>query len=299
MEIIGDIYTGINNPNPPLEKWKFKLDWEKLKKEELEDFLQVCNDIKLDFSFLKTYNPNDNYIPKEDLEEEKKATKIFKTSIPIRQNRFKKIIHQEKKEIIEDDNILNESYEAKFIEEMKKKIDSKFNPYGETKGMNEMSRNVIDSIKEGKDVKDLFELPKVERKTVKTDTKKSKKTLSKSMRFNTDSKRYDLYINKYIKKDNTNLHNKLILPLLKYNFNKNDNVKWNNGETEKILANEYYNNAYKESVRLRNHFEDNDSIQKNYKNMWTFVDEYSKQKQIISLKKNYNLYNNKYNSFNK
>ena len=299
MEIIGDIYTGINAPNPPLAPWKFKLDWEKLKKDEMEEFLEICNDIELDFGFLKNYKPNEP-IPKEDQEIEKLNNySLFKTSVPIKQNRFKKIVNQEKKEIIEDDNILNESYEAKFIEEMKKKIDGDFCPYGETKGMNEMSRNVIDNIKEGKDVKDLFELPKVERKTIKTDTKKSKKTLSKSMRFNTDSKRYDLYINKYIKKDNTNLHDKLILPLLKYNFNKNDNVKWNNGETEKILANEYYNNAYKESVRLRNHFEDNDSIQKNYKNMWTFVDEYSKQKQVISLKKNYNLYNNKYNSFNK
>jgi len=110
------------------------------------------------------------------------------------------------------------------------------------------------------------------------------------MRLNSEIERNNLYIGKYIKKNNTNLHNKLILPLLKYNFNKNDNVKWNNGETEKILANEYYNNAYKESIRLRNHFEDNNSIQKNYKNMWTFVNDYSKQRGVTSLKKYFNFH---------
>ena len=277
MEIIGDIYTGINNPNPPLEKWKFKLDWEKLKKEELEEFLQVCNDIKLDFSFLKNYNPNDNYIPKEDLEEEKKVTKIFKTSIPIRQNRFKKIIHQEKKEIIEDENILNESYEAKFIEEMKKKIDSKFNPYGETKGMNEMSRNVIDSIYEGKDVKDLFELPKVERKTIKIEPEKIQKNKSK-FKIPKHMEREDLYSDKLIKNQDYNLKGKLILPLLNFNFLKNESVKWKNGETERILANEYYNNSYKESVRLRNNTEGSKTIRNNYKMMWNFVNDYVKKK---------------------
>jgi len=51
MEIIGDIYTGINNPNPPLEKWKFKASIStKIIQNENNDNLSINN----------TYNFNTN-----------------------------------------------------------------------------------------------------------------------------------------------------------------------------------------------------------------------------------------------
>ena len=140
-----------------------------------------------------------------------------------------------------------------------------------------MQRNVIDNITEGKDVKDLFELPKVERKTIKIDTEKIQKNRSK-FKIPKNMEREDLYSEKIIKKQDYNLKGKLILPLLNFNFLNNQSVKWKNGETERILASEYYNNSYKESVRIRNSTEGSKTIRNNYKMMWDFVSGYVKKK---------------------
>jgi hypothetical protein len=48
MNIIGEIYTGINNIQ--LAPWKFKLDWENLKKEEMEEFLSIAEEAGVNFS---------------------------------------------------------------------------------------------------------------------------------------------------------------------------------------------------------------------------------------------------------
>ena len=79
MEIIGEIYTGINNIN--LSPWKFKLDWETLKKEEMKEFIQIADEVNVDFSMLKNYNKNAP-IPPEDLEEEKNDSENKQNPIP-------------------------------------------------------------------------------------------------------------------------------------------------------------------------------------------------------------------------
>jgi hypothetical protein len=276
MEIIGDIYTGINAPNPPLAPWKFKLDWETLKKEEMDEFLGICDDVQVDFSMLKNYNKNAS-IPPEDMEEEKNdKNDLFKTQIPVKKKRFKKIEpNKEKIKIFEDDNIINESYEGRFIQEMKKKIDEDFCPHGEEIGMNEMSRNVIDSVANGKDISELFQNP-IHKKAKSTHSILPK--LSSSTNINNQNDRKELFIEKFIKKSDDNVKDSLILPLIKHEFKSNENVKFKQGETEKILAFEYYQNSYKQCVQINNSQEPLNSIRANYKLMWKNVNSFVKKK---------------------
>ncbi len=277
MNIIGEIYTGINNIS--LAPWKFKLDWETLKKEEMDEFLGICDDVQVDFSMLKNYNKNAP-IPPEDMEEEKNdKNDLFKTQIPVKKKRFKKIEpNKEKIKIFEDDNIINESYEGRFIQEMKKKIDEDFCPHGEEIGMNEMSRNVIDSVANGKDISELFQSP-MHKKLKNTQSLLPKIPTSANSKDNQSQiDRKELYIEKFIKKSDDNVKESLILPLIKHEFKSNENVKFRQGETEKILAFEYYQNSYKECFRIHSKEEGITGLRANYRLMWDFVDGYSKRK---------------------
>ncbi len=278
MNIIGEIYTGINNIQ--LAPWKFKLDWENLKKEEMEEFLSIAEEAGVNFSILKNY-VQDAPIPPEDLEEEKNDKgNIFKTQIPIKKKRFVKIeAKKDKIKYIEDDNILNESYEGRFIQEMKKKIDEDFCPHGETIGMNEMSRNVIDTVASGKDILDLFQSP-FHKKVKTTVSSLPKLNHSVSIKDNKSERndRKELYIEKFIKKSDDNVKESLILPLIKHNFKTNENVKFRQGETEKILAFEYYQNSYNECFRIHSKEEGIKGLRENYRIMWDFVDGYNKRR---------------------
>ena len=58
-----------------------------------------------------------------------------------------------------------------------------------------------------------------------------------------------LFSEKFIKPHKKNYKNLLILPLLNHKFKCNANVKFRQGETEKILAFEYYQNSYKQCFK--------------------------------------------------
>jgi hypothetical protein len=68
------------------------------------------------------------------------------------------------------------------------------------------------------------------------------------------------------------------LPLLNHKFKNNSNVKFKQGETEKILAFEYYQNSYKQCVEINNAQEPLNSIRANYKLMWKNVNSFVKKK---------------------
>lgn len=55
---------------------------------------------------------------------------------------------------------------------------------------------------------------------------------------------------------------------------KNENVKFKKGETERILAYEYYQNSYNACFQLRKDIS-NESLKKNYTVMWNYVKNYS------------------------
>ena len=178
---------------------------------------------------------------------------------------------QKPKELIknskEEEN-LNESYEARYIKEMNNDIEEAFEKKGEDIGMNEMCNNVIDNIIAGKEVNELFHHP----------SRKAKKGTSKLPKLNSmtedNNKSSILYSEKFIKPIKKNYRELLILPLIRHKYKSDQNVKFRQGETEKILAYEYYQNSYKKCVQLTKSQESLNAVRANYKMMWDYVNGY-------------------------
>ena len=302
MEILGEFYTGANTDEVCLAEWKFNVNWEKLKKTEMEEFLnEIVNEIDMDMSFLLPAKKSDYLPPSSSHDDDGGVRKdephiqspieiiqseLFKTNVPkIKKKRFKKIeLKKEGGNRYDDDNRINESYEGRFIQDMKRKIDDMFVKQGEEVGMNEMSKNVIDNVVGGKDIMELFQPPTL---NANANVPLMKKANSQSMKMllpkvNVNGKerdeRKELFSEKFIKKVDDNVRDTLILPLIKHEFKSNENVKFKQGETEKILSFEYYTNSYKACCRIKQGLEPIEALRKNYKLMWNFVDGYRKNK---------------------
>ena len=180
-----------------------------------------------------------------------------------------------------DQEQLNESYEGRFIREMNNEIEEGFAKKGEEIGMNEMCNNVIDNIIEGKEITDLFNPPSQAKKGLRNNSLRLPKVSNKSSisKEEEDKKQNTgLFSEKFIKPHKKNYKNILILPLLNHKFKNNANVKFRQGETEKILAFEYYQNSYKQCVKLNHSQEPLNAIRANYKLMWGNVNSFLKRK---------------------
>ena len=175
---------------------------------------------------------------------------------------------------------LNESYEGKFIRDMNNEIEEAFAKKGEEVGMNEMCNNVIDNIIEGKEITELFNPPNQAKKGMRSMTFKLPKVNNNSSIIKEEEKKQSngLFSEKFIKPHKKNYKNILILPLLNHKFKNNANVKFRQGETEKILAFEYYQNSYKQCVQLNHSQEPLNSIRANYRLMWKNVNSFLKKK---------------------
>ena len=192
----------------------------------------------------------------------------------------KKLKQAQKNRYQKEDENLNESYEARFIKEMKNEIEEGFAKKGEEIGMNEMCNNVIDNITAGKEVSELFNIP------TRIKTKKVTNKLPKLNQVNEEKKFNMLYSEKFIKPSNKNYRKILILPLIKHKYKFDQNIKFKQGETEKILAYEYYQNSYKQCVKISKSHESLSSVRQNYKLMWNYVNSYCDKKN--KEKSNYN-----------
>ena len=174
----------------------------------------------------------------------------------------------------------NESYEGKLINDMNNEIEEAFAKKGEEVGMNEMCNNVIDNIIEGKEITELFNPPNQAKKGMRSMTYKLPKVNNNSSVIKEEEKKQNngLFSEKFIKPHKKNYKNILILPLLNHKFKNNANVKFRQGETEKILAFEYYQNSYKQCVQLNHSQEPLNSIRANYRLMWKNVNSFLKKK---------------------
>ena len=175
---------------------------------------------------------------------------------------------------------LNESYEGRYIREMNNEIEEGFAKKGEEVGMNEMCNNVIDNIIEGKEITELFNPPSQIKKGMRKQTNKLPKVSNNSSITKEEDKKQSngLFSEKFIKPHKKNYKNLLILPLLNHKFKNNANVKFRQGETEKILAFEYYQNSYKQCVKINHSQEPLNSIRANYRLMWKNVNSFLKKK---------------------
>ena len=174
----------------------------------------------------------------------------------------------------------NESYEGKLINDMNNEIEEAFAKKGEEVGMNEMCNNVIDNIIEGKEITELFNPPNQAKKGMRSMTYKLPKVNNNSSIIKEEEKKQNngLFSEKFIKPHKKKYKNILILPLLNHKFKNNANVKFRQGETEKILAFEYYQNSYKQCVQLNHSQEPLNSIRANYRLMWKNVNSFLKKK---------------------
>ena len=167
----------------------------------------------------------------------------------------------------EEEN-LNESYEARYIKEMNNEIEEAFEKKGEEIGMNEMCNNVIDNIISGKEVSELFHIPS------RMKAKKMSTKLPKLTQINEDNTGKVLYSEKFIKPKKKNYKELLILPLIRHKYKSDENIKFRQGETEKILAYEYYQNSYKKCVQPTKNQDSLNTARSNYKLMWNYVNTY-------------------------
>ena len=168
----------------------------------------------------------------------------------------------------QENEVLNESYEGRYIREMNNEIEEGFAKKGEEIGMNEMCNNVIDNIVQGKEVNELFQNP------TRIKAKRTTNKLPKLTQINEENNSNALYSEKFIKPKKQNYKEILILPLIKHKYHLNTNIKFKQGETEKILAYEYYQNSYKKCVQLTKSQESLDTARSNYKLMWDYVNTY-------------------------
>ena len=186
----------------------------------------------------------------------------------------------------QENEVLNESYEGRYIREMNNEIEEGFAKKGEEIGMNEMCNNVIDNIIEGKEINELFNPPIQYRKSYKHLNTKLPKVNNMSIIKEEDKKANNgLFSEKFIKPHKKNYKSLLILPLLNHKFKSNANVKFKQGETEKILAFEYYQNSYKQCVKMNHSQEPLNSIRANYKLMLRNVDSFLNKKKVYDKKK--------------
>ena len=152
---------------------------------------------------------------------------------------------------------------------MNNEIEEAFEKKGEEIGMNEMCNNVIDNIIAGKEVNELFYNPS------RMKTKKFSSKFPKLVQLNEDNNNNKiLYSEKFIKPKKKNYKELLILPLIRHKYKTDQNIKFRQGETEKILAYEYYQNSYKKCVQLTKSQESLNSVRANYKLMWNYVNTY-------------------------
>ena len=110
-------------------------------------------------------------------------------------------------------------------------------------------------------------------KRPKTNNSNNTRTLNPNFR-NT------LYSEKFMKlnEGHTNdIKDRLLLPIINYETKTNERREFKKGETEKLLSYEFYNNSYKNCVRIHpsKGFQ-NVSMALHYKNMWNYVDAYTK-----------------------
>lgn len=282
IEVIGEIYTGISSPNPPISDWKFCIDLEKLKRKEIIELLEILKEVDSDSTYFLSMVQEKEFLNKNDnINKTEEDEFLIKANNPFKKKRFQKIINKDKDKERhrkhEEENRLNESYEGKYIQKIKKKIETMFCDSGPDIGINEMSRHVIDNIAANKDVSDLFGPPQeVANKVIPKKLPKLSSSMSVKLLREDADERQGLFSEKFIKKGEDNVKDRLILPLINHEFKSNPNVKFRRGETEKILMFNYYQNSYQQCCKLERSGQSVSVLRANHHLMWNFVKNYNK-----------------------
>ncbi len=279
-EILGEISTqpSLGHTDRKLADWKFKVDWEKLKEKEITEVIKIFENlggepIKFDESKLDEVTTN---IKVEDNKRNEKVIQIPKERSRYKPLELQKKKDSEKKEENDDNNNIDDQYHQEIIEN----IDKVVKPPLFNVGLTEMVRTLFDGNKQTKEE----EKDKTGKEENALD-KKLKQGINKIQSINNSSykpvNKGNLYADKYSKvEDKHSMEDSIYhfpnrLPKIKED-NKYINVKFNKGETDRILSYEQYKSSYDNCCLTGNSNVSNYSLQKNFKMMWKYVQDYSK-----------------------
>ena len=277
FEILGEINTapslGQMNPKSK-DEWKFKVDWEKLKQEEITEVIKIVEK--------KDYAPNkfdEAKLDEQELEykppEKKKENKVVLPS----KKRFKPQ-DEFKKQIIDntEDKDNNINIDDQYHKEITDSIKAIIYPKISSIGLTEMTNNLLkENYKKEEEISEKKKLIKQEKKP--SHLKQVSK--SKNIHFGVDSleaKNEKTLPEVYSNKD-TYYNYEYLKKKAKEKKDPEDkkiNVKFNIGETERILSYEYYKSSYDNCTLVGKQNVSNNTLKNNFNLMWNYVQDYSK-----------------------
>lgn len=291
--LLGEINTMSNinsNPINQQSEWKFKVDWEKLKKQEITEVINIYEELEYSPISIDEAKLDKEDMPLEDKEEFiEKVKKLPILDIKKKDRRRFKPIEEKKKRLYEinDDKDNMANIDDQNHQEIIDNINKTIMPQTFNTGLCEMVRNLFDTNKVIKEEdKDLGFYRNKEFLD-----KKTKQGINKIQTLNSnvyiEPNKNNLFAEKYIKnnklinRNNADIVNNnlpIINNKIKYNNSNNKylNVKFKEGETERILSHEYYKSSYNNCVSVNKSNISNNTLKNNYNLMWKFVQNYSK-----------------------
>jgi WD40 repeat protein len=228
-ELWGEVNTQPNFANLEVKNdWKFKIDWEKLKEQEISEVIEIF--IKVGGQALKQH---DLLLLNEDEEEkdtnlssqnEKNKKLQTKNENIVKKKRYKPLEEQKKEQkyaSYNDDADIK--YDDHYVQEIKKKIDLLIQPHVQEVGMYEMSKNLFDSVlkKEYNDnMKNLFNTNVGDKEAKKSNlmlssNQKTKKLKTSPTKQAVNNSRDGLFSEKFFKGvGNNKKSDELLLPMI-------------------------------------------------------------------------------------
>lgn len=155
-ECLGEVNTqpSLHQIREKPSDWKFKIDWEKLKEEEIEEVINIFEEVGGEPTRYENnlYNDNkngqseDNNTKYNDINSKKN---IVKNNNGVKKKRYKPLEEQKKEHRIATYNDDGDfKYDDQYVQEIKRKIDLLITPNIQEIGLVEMSKNIFDSNKD-------------------------------------------------------------------------------------------------------------------------------------------------------
>lgn len=299
-QLLGEIDTRISfsQNDRRVFDWKFKVDWEKLKEKEFNEVINIYEEIggeevKFDEGKLLELDVKMKNESKFNRENKVKDHKI--TQIERDRRRFKPIEEKRKKiEEKQDDNENSTNIDDQSLKEIHKDIKKILLPAYNNIGLVEIVKTVIDTdgnkqtehkkeeqgkendILDKKIKNNINEIQPMTNNKLSNKIKKNNLNTEKLKKPN-ENKQEKKEKQEMEEKNRTVNHKSLILPQISSKEGKNKylNVKFNKGETERILSYEQYKSSYDTCCLVGKRGVTNNTLKTNFNMMWKYVKDYS------------------------
>jgi hypothetical protein len=281
-DILGEVNTIPTMTSPKIETpWNFEVDWDKLNKEEIREVIKTFEEVAHEKDLVYIFDENNLEADSSTPMEEPKRV-IVKKDVPIRKKRYKPLELTAKED--DDDPIKNRNrhkdpdelnLDDQLLQENRDRIKKIINLPNIDYGIFEMTKNIID-LGTKRDIRDLnINYPALNIKGPLTQRTKKIGGIKSIPKQKHNIERDGFFAEKLISSSKAEAEKSN--PFGKLTDKKSHNIKFKKGETERILANEYYQNSYKSSIKtsgLAYSIEDNSHIKQNYNRLWKSVNEF-------------------------